>query len=190
MDIKEEVIATDTTSIAEGKKKEAFIQFIKFCMVGVCNTLVSYVVNTITIYTMSHMMNFTETDKIVYFSGNILSFIISVFTAFLLSNRFVFKEDKNGEKRVWWKTLVKTYMSYGVTGLILCNIMSFVWIDVIHIGNYLGWLVDLLGSMGLVIGAAALGTYMAPLFNMVFSIPINFVLNKFWAYRQKDVKSV
>ena len=32
----------------------------------------------------------------------------------MLQNMFVFKEDKNAEHRVWWKTLLKTYTAYAI----------------------------------------------------------------------------
>ena len=33
-----------------------------------------------------------------------------------------------------------------------------------------------------------LAVTLAPILNMFITIPINFVINKFWAYRQKDKK--
>ena len=83
----------------------------------------------------------------------------------MLSNKFVFKEDESKEKRVWWKTLIKTYLAYAFTGLGLSNLISHVGVNVFHLSKYI-----------------------PPLINLVVAVPINFVLNKFWAYGQKKGK--
>ncbi len=170
---------------------KSFLQFIKFCIVGVFNTVVSYSVYVITVFALSNTTSMNEDHPIVYLTANVLSFIISVFTAFLISNKFVFKESEEGEKRIWWKTLIKTYMSYGVTGLIVGPLLLVVWIDIINISNYLTGFNEVLTKLiGLNITNEALATYIGPLFNMVFTIPINFFMNKYWAYRQKSVEIV
>ena len=58
--------------------------------------------------------------------------------------------------------LFKTYVSYGFTGLILNNILSVLWVSVLHISKML-----------------------APIINLVISIPINFFMNKLWAFGKK-----
>ena len=70
------------------------------------------------------------------------------------------KED--GEERNIWAALFKTYVSYGFTGLILNNILSVLWVSVLHISKML-----------------------APIINLVISIPINFFMNKLWAFSKK-----
>lgn len=172
------------------KKKKSFIQFIKFCMVGVCNTVVSYTIYAITVFVMSHVTNMKENDLPVYLTANVLSFLVSVFTAFLLSNKFVFKEEENAEKRVWWKTLLKTYMSYALTGLIINPLLLIVWLEVVKIDRFMVPFVDILAPMGIEMTTSALASYIGPLCNMLVTIPINFIMNKYWAYRQKKPKIV
>lgn len=166
---------------------KAFCQFIRFCIVGVFNTFVAYAVYAGTVFILSSTTSMNEEDIVVYLSANVLSFIISVLSAFLISNRFVFKESEEGEKRIWWRTLIKTYMSYGLTGLIIGPLLLILWIDIVNISQYLNRFNEILNGLGIVLTNKALATYMGPFINMFFTIPINFLMNKYWAYRQKSV---
>lgn len=121
------------------------LQFIKFGLVGVSNTLVSTAVYYL----------FVWIDPALYFWGNVLGWIVSVFNSFYWNNRFVFQ---NSEFK-WWKKLLRTYLAYG--------------------GSFL------LGSVLLVLQVQVLGVseWLAPWINMVITIPLNFVMNKFWAFK-------
>lgn len=141
-----------------GEKAEAFMQFVKFALVGVTNTVVSYLINAATLLLLGAFGLFPNTD---IFIGNTVAFFLSVLWAYMLSNKFVFKEDETAVKRVWWKTLLKTYMAYAFTGLGLSNLISHIGVNILHLNKFI-----------------------PPLINLVISVPINFILNKFWAYRQ------
>ena len=143
----------------EGEAADAFMQFVKFALVGVTNTVVSYLINAGTLFILDKYGLFPNIDIYI---GNTVAFFLSVLWAFVLSNKFVFKEDETKEKRVWWKTLIKTYLAYAFTGLGLSNLISHVGVNVFHLNKYI-----------------------PPLINLVVAVPINFVLNKFWAYGQK-----
>lgn len=155
---------------------KTLIQFIKFGIVGFINTIISYGIYVLVVHALGNK---------AYILGSILGFVISVFSAFLLSSRFVFKEEEGKEKRVWWKVLIKTYMSYSFTGLVLNNIMLFLWLDVIQLYRYMGFVTMVLGRLGISMGREDAAVYLAPFLNMVVTIPLNFIINKFWAYRQK-----
>jgi len=147
----------------EGSSADAFVQFVKFALVGCSNTVISYLLNAATLFILDKNNLFPNTDIYI---GNTVAFVLSVLWAFMLSNKFVFKEDESKEKRVWWKTLIKTYLAYAFTGLGLSNLISKVGVEVFHLSKYI-----------------------PPLINLVVSVPINFVLNKFWAYRQQKGKA-
>lgn len=156
-------------------KFAAIWQFIKFGLVGAFNTLLSYAIYNLCYY-------FFHTNVHI---SNIVGFIISVFSAFLLQSKFVFTQDENSEKRVWWKVLIKTYISYSFTGLFLTELLLLLWLSVIDLGQYLGGVCEWLAGLGIIFKPQDLAASVAPLLNMFITIPTNFVINKFWAYRTK-----
>ncbi|MBQ9383067.1 MAG: GtrA family protein [Ruminiclostridium sp.] len=169
-------------SNAPQSKKTAVLQFIKFGLVGVSNTLVNYITYLIFVSLGVH-----------YVIANAIGFIISVLNAYFWGSRFVFKEDDTKEKRVWWKVLLKCYAAY-LFGFILNTVLLWVWVDVTNIGQYFGFVGDILnwvtGLFGLQPGAytpGKLSEILAPVINIFVTVPINFVINKFWAYRQKKI---
>jgi len=134
------------------KIKNTAIQFIKFGIVGLSNTIISYLVYALLVYLGFH-----------YLVASIIAFFISVLNSFFWNSRYVFKKE-DGAKRSVLHALVKTFISYAFTGLILQNIFLFVFIDIFHISKY-----------------------MAPLFSLVITVPLNFIMNKFWAFRQSKI---
>lgn len=139
----------------EEAKLEAFMQMIKFGIVGVSNTIISY-----TTYVIVCLLGFS------FHMGNIMGFIFSVLNSFYWNNKYVFKIEKN-EQRLWWKALIKTFISYAFSGLILVEILSIIWIDYFHISKFL-----------------------SPFLNLIITIPINFVMNKLWAFRGEKKRAL
>ncbi len=132
------------------KNWDGFMQFVKFGLVGVSNTLISYVVYLVGVFVGMH-----------YLVASILGFIISVVNAFFWNNRYVFKTEE-GEQRNILESFCKTVLSYAGTGLVLNNILLVIQID------FLSW-----------------PETMAPLVNLLITIPLNFLLNKLWAFRKR-----
>ncbi len=155
--------------------KKVIKQFIKFGLVGVSNTVVSY-----TVYSACYYLLHTNVHV-----ANILGFVISVFNAYLLQSRFVFEESPDGEHRVWWKVLIKTYVSYSFTGLFLTEVLLIFWLNIVDLGNHLSGVTLWLGEFGRKMSGYDLAVSITPFLNMIITIPINFLVNKFWAYRQK-----
>ena len=89
---------------------------------------------------------------------NIIAFMITVFISFILNRKYVFK--KNEEKESFFKSLFKVYVSYSITGLFLTAILLFIEEQLLGIPHYI-----------------------ATFINLIFTIPINFILNKFWAFK-------
>lgn len=127
---------------------DTFMQFIKFGLVGISNTAISYVT-----YLIVCLLGFS------FHTGNILGFIVSVLNSFYWNNKYVFTVHEN-ERRTWWKALFKTFISYAFSGLILTEILLTLWIEIFHISQLI-----------------------APLINLLVTIPINFIMNKLWAYK-------
>ena len=156
---------------------KALIQFIKFGIVGLTNTLISQVIYMFVVWLGGH-----------YLVASIVAFIISVLNAFFWQNKVVFKEDEEKEHRVWWKVLLKTYAAYAFTGLLLNNLLLVMWIDLIKIEQFTPPLTGLINGWGIGIDNHDLAVDIAPILNIFVNVPINFVINKFWAYRQKGKK--
>ena len=133
------------------QKWDEFIKFVKFGMVGVSNTVISYVVYLIAVNLKFH-----------YLIASILGFLISVINSFYWNNKYVF-EIAQGQKRSMWKSFCKTFIAYAGTGLVLNNILLIIQID------FLKW-----------------SATIAPLINLIITIPLNFILNKIWAFRAND----
>lgn len=136
------------------KLAESIVQFIKFGIVGVTNTIMGYGLNVLVLILLRPLN--VAWDFIV---GNVVSFIISVLWSFYWNNRLVFTVQE-GQQRNLRKALLITYVAYGFTGIILNNVLCWIWISVVHISKYV-----------------------APLINLIISVPINYLLNKMWAFK-------
>lgn len=125
--------------------KETLVQFIKFGFIGASNTLISTAVYYL----------FVWIDPKLYFIGNVVGWVVSVFNSFFWNNRLVFRDSQFS----WWQKLIRTYIAYG--------------------GSFI------VGSILLALQVQVLGIseWIAPWINMVITIPLNFVLNKFWAFK-------
>lgn len=163
----------------QNSKLSALWQFVKFGMVGALNTILSYVIYNFCYYVLNSGVH----------TANLVGFIITVFIAYLLQSRFVFRQDESSEKRVWWKVLIKTYVSYSFTGLFLTELLLLLWLNVLNISQYLGGVCEWLAGFGISFQPEDLAASLAPLLNMFVTVPTNFLINKFWAYRQKKTKT-
>ena len=140
------------------KTRQTFKEFLQFGLVGVSNTIVSYALYAITLGILINAGLFPSID---YFIANVVSFLLSVLWSFYWNNKYVFKAD-DGEKRNIWAALFKTYCSCAFTGLILNNVLLYLWISVLGINKMI-----------------------APIINLIINIPINFFMNKLWAFGKK-----
>lgn len=130
------------------------IQFLEFLLVGVTTTIVGYVSYVIVIFALRSYETLWD-----YYAGNVVSFFCGVSWSFYWNNRIVFRIGR-GEKRSVFLSLIKTYASYAFTGIILSNLLMYVWINVLMLSKMI-----------------------APLLSAVICIPINYLINKLWAFR-------
>lgn len=131
--------------------KNLIIDFVKFGVVGVINTFTSYGIVNLCYYVL----------KLHLQLSNAIAFIISVLVSFSLNSIFVFKKKFKSKKNLI-NTLIKTYLSYSFTGLILTAILIHIECNIIGIPLYI-----------------------ASLLNLVITVPINFILNRFWAFKKE-----
>lgn len=130
---------------------EKLMQFVKFAMVGCFNFGLSYVI-----------IVGADLIGLGYQTGNILAYIITVFSAYLINGHLVFKKQE-GEERGFLKPLLKVYASYLFTSLILNAVLLQIQIELLHIP-----------------------VAIAPVINLFITTPINFLLNKLWAFKGKS----
>lgn len=127
--------------------RAVFLQFVKFCVVGLSNTVISYGIYTGLVY-----------FSVYYIIANIIAFVISILNSFFWNNKFVFTKNKD-EKRNTGKVIVKTFVIYSFTGLVLSNIFLYLLVNIADVSKYV-----------------------APLFVLTVTVPLNFILNKLWAF--------
>ena len=126
------------------------VQFIKFGLVGVSNTVVSMAVYYL----------FLWIDDDLYMIGSILGTVLSILNAFIWNDLFVFTGNPRDCKSVIFR-LGKTYISYGGTSLLSTALL---WLEVafLHISKVY-----------------------APIVNLLITIPLNFLINKFWTFKNR-----
>ena len=131
----------------DGNKKdslqETIIQFVKFGIVGVSNTLIAFGVYYILYFSDVH-----------YLIANLIGWAVGVVNGFYWNNKYVFKASGD-----WLGILFKTYMSYGVSFL-TGMAMLYVVVELLKVSPVV-----------------------APILCLLVTVPLNFLLNKFWAFK-------
>lgn len=125
---------------------KAFMQFVKFGIVGVSNTVISYVLYVVGLSVLHRFGLFLGVDYII---ASVIAFILSVLWSFYWNNKMVFRLE-DGQKRSVWKALIKTYISYSFTGLFLNNILLILWVQIFHISELIAPIINLLISVRLI----------------------------------------
>lgn len=93
--------------------------------------------------------------KVYYLLANSIGYLIGILNSYFWNSKFVFKRKKNIAT-----TIFKTFVVYGFT-LLISTILLYLMVDLINISDKI-----------------------APLINLILTTPINFLLNKFWAYKE------
>lgn len=132
------------------------MQFIKFVIVGVTNTAVAYGSN---VFVLFCLLPFGISWDFVV--GNTVSFFVGVSWAFYWNSKYVFVLEEGKDRRIL-HALIKTYIAYAFTGLVLSNALSYLWIDYLDISKYI-----------------------APLINLIITVPLNYIINKYWTFKPK-----
>lgn len=127
-------------------KRENFRQLVGFCLVGMLNNVIAFGV-----YILCLQLG------MYYIVANVCGFLISVLNSYYWNNKYVFRA---GNTSHWCKKLLKTYISYAGTGIVLSNVLLALWVELCEVPE----------------------TF-APLITLVVTVPANFLLNKFWTFR-------
>lgn len=93
-----------------------------------------------------------------YMAGSILSTVLSIANAFIWNDLFVFSGNARDVKSIL-KRLGKTYISYGGTSALSTVLL---WVEV---------------------AVFSIDKVIAPVINLLITIPLNFIINKLWTFR-------
>lgn len=101
----------------------------------------------------------------LYMVGSIVGTVVSIANAFFWNDRFVFKGNSR-DCRSKLKRLGKTYVSYGGTS-ILTNVLLWLEVSLFHVSKVI-----------------------APVVNLIVTIPLNFIINKFWTFKKEKAGQI
>lgn len=136
-------------------------QFIRFGIVGLSNTILGYLIYVISLNIM-RLYEVLPTCDI--YMAQFIMFVLSVAWSFYWNNKYVFKRTSSTNKEIIL-LLLKTYASYAFTSLFLSEILLVIWVEYFEVDDFI-----------------------APVFSLVITVPLNFVIQKYWAFRDTAPK--
>ena len=92
---------------------------------------------------------------VLYIAANITGFILGTLNSFYFNRKYVFKHKEGNIV----KQLIRVFSTYGFT-LLLSTGLLYLFVDIIRISEFI-----------------------APVIVMCFTVPTNFLLIKFWAFK-------
>lgn len=131
------------------------VQVLLFGLVGFSSSLVNLGVYNLTLWCLRMLKWLPRFDFLI---ALFFGFVISVAWAFWFNRRYVFRTPE----APWKESLVKVYVTYSLTGIVLSGLLSLLWVSVFHIPKEI-----------------------VTLINDCLCFPVNFLLNKYWSFRKK-----
>ena len=160
-------------SFLENSRFAPLVQFVKFGLVGISNTLISYGIEMLCYYVLLKDVSFpllcgmlkaigisAGSEQVKIGVVTVIAFLVSVTNSFYWNSRYVFKQEEKRSSGQLIASYFKTMASYAVTGPLLSPAIK-MW----------------LSNSGTPYWLAALGS-------LVLTIPLNYLLNKFWAFKK------
>ena len=146
------------------KLRARFIKLKKRTSLRTQNTIRQFIlfglvgfVNTIVHYVCYIVLLLTGVH---YILSNIIAFSVGVISAYFFNHKYVFNQCIAQSRKFFLTAFLKTYLSYFFTGVILSNIILFYCVNIIGLSEII-----------------------SPLVCLIFTVPINFTLNKYWSFR-------
>ena len=130
-------------------------QFVRFGLVGVTNTLISYAIYVAVLQGFKLAGVNCAYDYIV---ASVTAFVLSVLWSYVLNSAFVFRKKRS--LLTVLAEIAKSYITYGLSGLVIANVILYALVDGLGISAYISFF-----------------------FVLIVTVPLNFVMNKFWTYR-------
>lgn len=123
-----------------------------------CKFAVVGLINNLVFYMAYTFLILLNAD---YLIANTVAFVISIVNSYYWNSKYVFaRTDVGIGEKIY--SFVKTFLCYSITGLGVNSILLVLWIDKLGIHEMV-----------------------APIINLIITIPLNYILNKFWAFRSK-----
>lgn len=137
-------------------KGKWLVQFVKFGIVGVSNTLLSLVVTYVMIALFRLCLHIDAIWSLDV--ATTVGYVAGVCNSYFWNKRYVFrnKRENNGKK-----AFAKVFVCYGATYLLSMLLMNLL-VDVFHVPSMI-----------------------APIPRLIITIPLNFVANKLWAFKDR-----
>ena len=96
-----------------------------------------------------------------YLAANAIGLVISVVNAYYWNNRCVFGDGTKKTFAEHFRTYLKSLTAYGGT-FVLDSLLLMLWVEVIGVPEAI-----------------------APILNLMITIPLNFLVNKYWTFGKK-----
>lgn len=132
-------------------------QFVKFSMVGLLNTIISFSITYGTIFLVSFLFkNIIPENKLLVLFSTFLGFVISVLNSYYWNNKYVFKKTAAGNL----KPLLKSYICYGSIFIFSYILNAFIFTRLLNLSHLF-----------------------IPILQIAICTPLNFTANKLWAFK-------
>lgn len=151
-----QVVMSLINRLEANPKGKVLVQFVKFGMVGVSNTLLSLVIT----YLVMAIFRFGFSLETIWTLdiATTVGYVAGVCNSYFWNKRYVFRDGREKDGR---KAFSKMFVCYGVTYLLSMLLMN-VLVDYLHVPSII-----------------------APIPRLLLTIPLNFAANKLWAFRDK-----
>lgn len=126
-----------------------------------------------------HLCNYLTINTLI---SKIISFIVTTLHCFAWNYFFVFEDDM---KEVWWLALIKTFVVFILTFVLLNTSLNWVWANIFHITT-----VELGGSIfitdsGETIQSGGQLVDLSPMLNLSILTIVSFIACDKWAYKAR-----
>lgn len=160
----------------ENGKKALLLQFVKFGLVGISNTAISYGIDMLFYYIILKDSRFA--GIVTFFAGfgiqisgervkviliTALAFVISVTNSYYWNSRFVFKEENKKTRKQHLDSFLRMALCYALTGLVLSPMVKIFLFE------------------------RGMPYWIAGAVTIMIMVPVSFFLNKFWAFKGREM---
>ena len=153
-------------------KKIFILQLIKYGIVGVFNTLLTAVTIWVMMYPVFKAGNTENVSPVVISVSNITGFIVGLLNSFFWNRKWTFKS-----KNKWVKEFIKF-----VTAFLICYIPQLFFVNFLNTQLTGPDFQFEIGNFPLIIRMA----YVCQLIGIVFYTSMNFLLNKYFTFKQTN----